>query len=236
MLYPNALRWLQRVVDDAALTGSSVSLDKLPATLSILLPSPRQSMATPDDSADSQTQQLLSSFLVQTAFLCLLRGAFFLVCRHYVNISLFSDLRSVIREDGFNSALESPDLDSIALDDVEKGYFPLSQNASSSRPHTPNGKGRASLDVGGARAGGSSAVSPGPAVTRRESSSGAGGNESGGRVSPPSSPGSQARSYQLVKQQNHLYPKLSTSLFCLSFSESSMLFTLVLFGDAVGER
>lgn len=32
------------------------------------------------------------------------------------------------------------------------------------------------------------------------------------------------------------YSTLSTALFCLSFSESSMLFTLLLFGDAVSER
>lgn len=184
-------------------------------------------------------RQATSSLLFETAFLVALRGVFFLVCRHFVNVSLFSDLRSVIREDGYNGVLETPDKNEIALDEVEKGgHFPGRAGAGvggSSRSTSPgrgaaHGKGRLRSDSTGSGTGGTA----GSSLLTINARSGASSSAPPGS-SPPPSPG-MVKKFSLARQQNYLYPKLSTSLFCLSFSESCMLFTLVLFGEAVGAR
>ena len=136
-------------------------------------------------------RQATSSLLFQTAFLVALRGVFFLVCRHFVNVSLFSDLRSVIREDGLDGALEGHDTNEIALDDVEKGgYFPVRTGAGggagSASPGlgTSKGKGRLRSDSTGSGTGGSAGSSLLTINARQGASSSA---SAGG--SPPVSPG-----------------------------------------------
>lgn len=132
-----------------------------------------------------------SSFSVglESFVLCIVRCAFFLCCRHYVNASLFSGLKSVIRQDNPSTSLDSPDPDSFQLDAFEAG---LSINSTKSTPSS-------SLlppEHGGPRR----VLSPSPSVL------------------------------------SGVYTKLSTGLFCLAFSESCTLFTLLLFGDVVSDR
>ncbi|GAA6051262.1 hypothetical protein JCM3770_006784, partial [Rhodotorula araucariae] len=159
------------------------------------------------------------SVLIETALLSCVRLALFLACRHYVNISLFSDLRDVIREDGLATDLDSPGADAIELEDAENGYFGLGAGGG------PGGGGSGAAASSSGRAGrdredglGAAAMgrkSPAPDGARRASFvPGLGGSTVAGRA----------------------YTKLSTALFCLSFSESGMLFTLLLFGDVVSER
>lgn len=166
-----------------------------------------------------------SNLLFETCFLMLLRSIYFFVCRHFVNVSLLSDLKSVIREDGFNPSSDSPERqlegEELELEEAEKGYFPVSandpdKNVPSSGGSTIKGKGRMIPGSTGGYAGG-----------RRGSGVG---------EVPDMSPGMASKRFAAARQQNYLYPKLSTTLFCLSFSESCMLFTLLLFGEAVGDR
>ncbi|KAK4699495.1 hypothetical protein P7C70_g6765, partial [Phenoliferia sp. Uapishka_3] len=163
--------------------------------------------------------QTTSGVLFETTLLSCLRGIFFLACRHYVNISLFSGLRSVIHEDTISSDTDSPDLGVIALDDAENGYFNSSNGLSSSSAAGGSGKGKArarsnSQEENVAGGSGVPLLSPRKTQPRRDS------------ATPPL----RAPASTLA------YPGLATSLFCLCFSESCMLFTLVLFGEAVGDR
>ncbi|KPV78568.1 uncharacterized protein RHOBADRAFT_51020 [Rhodotorula graminis WP1] len=159
-----------------------------------------------------------SPVLVETALLSLVRLALFIACRHYVNFSLFSDLRSVIREDGLATDLDSPDGGALELEDAEDGYFGLGAG-------------------GGAGAGAGKAM----AAAARESlhAPGGGGAGAGGRGA---SWGGDGRRGSLTPGgggtavAGRAYTRLSTALFCLSFSESGMLFTLLLFGDVVSAR
>lgn len=158
-------------------------------------------------------EETLSGVVFETILLSLVRGIFFLVCRHYVNLSLFSGLKSVIYEDHLSSDTESPEV--IALDDAEGGYFP----SSSTSNLLASSKGRArsgSLDGNGAGGVSAPLLSPRKSLPRRDS------------TSPVGYPGST--------YGGSAYPKLATSLFCLCFSESCMLFTLVLFGEAFGQK
>jgi len=152
------------------------------------------------------------SVLLETILFSVIRLGYFFACRQYVNISLFSNLRSVIREDGGSNDLDSPDGELVELEDAENGYF-------GSRNGAPNGTG---IDSKQREAGQTTALSP-AAATRRPSAVGKGEGAAGRKVE-----GSTTRA--------QLYTKLSTGLFCLSFSESCMLFTLLLFGEAISER
>ncbi|GAA5850021.1 hypothetical protein JCM8547_000984 [Rhodosporidiobolus lusitaniae] len=150
------------------------------------------------------------SVLLETSVLSVVRLAFFLACRQYVNVSLFSDLRDVIREDGLTTDLDSPDGDSIRLEDAENGYFGLS---------APGGA------AGGTGASRVREDGLGAALSRKGAGAALGRRES-------NSPAAAAAS----KSSGLLYSRLASALFCLSFSESCMLFTLLLFGEAVSER
>lgn len=153
------------------------------------------------------------SILLESAALSLIRFAFFLACRQYVNISLFSDLRNVIREDGLASDLEDPDGDSIQLEDAENGYFGLSTGAGAS----------------GGGAGGSSKP--------REDGLGAAMGRKGSVVNRRDSNGGTAAAAAAASRASGLlYSRLASALFCLAVSESCMLFTLLIFGEAVSER
>lgn len=161
----------------------------------------------------------------QTLALCLLRAIFYFFCRHYVNSSLFSNLRSVISQDTSTAVADALDQDGIALDELERGQIPTRSTGGSCAPHA---------GLGGMSRGKRSSVdnydgllSPGKGTGRKDSS--------GARALETLGGGAQARTV-LAKRQNHLYPTLSTGVFCLSFSESCMLFTLVLFGDVLGEK
>lgn len=167
------------------------------------------------------------TLVFETGLLICLRGVYFLVARHYVNVSLFSDLTSVIREDGAcSSGAETPEEGAIALEEAgETSYFPISP----------------ARTTGAALASGTSAVKGKGRATPGESSgeSVAAGSPRGikfvgatsiGALATPGGTGSIARK---LSTSNSLYPRMSTALFCLSFSESCMLFTLVLFGEAV---
>ena len=161
----------------------------------------------------------------ETGLLVCLRGVYFLVARHYVNASLFSDLTSVIREDGAcGSGTETPEEGAIALEEAgENSYFPISPARATgvtgaTGTSTAKGKGRAtSQESVGESPRGIKFVGP----------------TSIGALATPGGAGAVARK---LSTQNSLYPRMSTTLFCLSFSESCMLFTLVLFGEAVQPR
>jgi len=154
------------------------------------------------------------SVLLETVLFSVIRLGYFLACRQYVNISLFSNLRSVIREDQGSSDLDSPDGELVELEDAENGYFG-SRNGNGA----PNGTG---INSKQREAGQTTALSP-AAATRRASTVGKGEGALGRKVE-----GSITRA--------QLYTKLSTGLFCVSFSESCMLFTLLLFGEAISPR
>ncbi|GAA6036835.1 hypothetical protein JCM8097_006304 [Rhodosporidiobolus ruineniae] len=146
------------------------------------------------------------SIVAETAVLSVVRLAYFLACRQYVNRSLFSDLRSVIREDGLTTDLDSPDGDAIQLDDAENGYF----------------------GIAGSSGGAAGASKPredglGPALARKGTAVGLSRRDSN-TPTPPN------------KSSSLLYSRLASFLFCLSFSESCMLFTLLLFGEVVSEH
>lgn len=136
---------------------------------------------------------MTDSIWVETGLLSVIRVGYFIACRHYVNVSLFSNLRSVIREDGgASAALESPGDDggAVELDEAGSGYFNTA---------APN-----ALPL------------PATSTAPRKNGKGEGSNPATRRA--------------------RLYARLSSGLFCLSFSESCTLFTLLLFGEAVSER
>jgi hypothetical protein len=147
-----------------------------------------------------------SGLLFETTLLSLVRAAFFLLCQRYVTLFLFADLRAV-SEDALTDVLESPTRATIALDDADNGYLPSGSKAREEG-------GSLGLGIASSRKG---------AGARKDSSG-------------PSSPLSPGGSKGLQLGQSSFYTKLSTVLFCLSFSESCMLFTLLLFGEAVGDR
>ncbi|GAA5914418.1 hypothetical protein JCM6882_008226 [Rhodosporidiobolus microsporus] len=154
------------------------------------------------------------SLLIETALLSLVRLAYFLACRQYVAVSLFSDLRQVIREDGLTPDLDSPDGDAIQLEDAENGYFGAGAGGgggSSGGGLGAAGKGTREDGLGAAMARKSVATG----LQRRDSNS-------------PAPPG--------ASKSSGLYSNLASALFCLSFSESCMLFTLLIFGEVVNER
>lgn len=161
--------------------------------------------------------QATGSVLFETALLSMIRGIFFLACRHYVNLSLFSGLRSVIHEDATNLDSESPDPGTIQLDDAENGYF------APSAVSTASGKGKGRARSNSIEGNGGASGSSNPLLSPRKSQP----NRRDSGTPPPARPGPGGSS---------ALPKLATSLFCLCFSESCMLFTLVLFGEAVGDR
>ncbi|GAA5831859.1 hypothetical protein JCM11251_003913 [Rhodosporidiobolus azoricus] len=165
------------------------------------------------DTVDSPTPPSDSLFLEST-LLSVLRLAFFLACRQYVNISLFSDLRQVIREDGLAADLDSPDGDAIQLEDAENGYFGLSGTG---------GGGGVSAVAGGSGKG-AREDGLGAALSRKSVAAGLQRRDS----TSPAPPGAN-------KASGVLYSRLATVLFCLSFSECCMLFTLLIFGEVVSE-
>lgn len=154
--------------------------------------------ATSGSSSNSNS----NSVVLETFLLSLFRLAFFICCRQYVNASLFSDLKLVIKQDGNSDSLESPDPDSIHLDNLESGF-----NSGRS-----NGKGLAAQPSSSSGVN-SSLLSP------------LDGNSTPRRQASPAPSGT-----------SRLYTRLSTGLFCLAFSESCTLFTLLLFGDVISDR
>ncbi|GAA5922305.1 Golgi pH regulator family protein [Sporobolomyces koalae] len=149
------------------------------------------------------------SVLLETVLFSVVRLGYFLACRQYVSVSLFSNLRNVIREDQGPVELDSPGDEGIELDGAESGYFGGAVGSLTGHG-TGNAKALAS-------------ALPLPATTRWVSAQGK-SDPAGRRLE-----GSGSR-------RARIYTKLSTALFCLSFSESCTLFTLLLFGEAVSER
>lgn len=194
----------------------------------LLLPLTQSASSTPraremDGAADGPPHPPEgSSLLLETALLSCVRLALFIACRHYVNLSLFSDLRNVIREDGLVTDLDSPDDGAIELEDAEDGYFGLSAGGGGAAAGASSGgKGARERQEGlGQAAAG--------LVTGRRGLSWEGGRR-GLSLSGAAGAGGTAVA-------GRAYTRLSTALFCLSFSESGMLFTLLLFGDAVSAR
>lgn len=155
------------------------------------------------------------SIALETVLLSAARLAYFAACRLYVNKSLFADLREVIREDGLSSDVDTPDNDAIELDEAEGGYLGLSGNG------------------GGAGAGGKALLGSrlredglGAALNKRPSVAAA----------VPDRRDSLSPGQTGASTAGRAYTRLSKALFCLAFSESCMLFTLLLFGDAVSDR
>ncbi|GAA6001642.1 hypothetical protein JCM10207_002244 [Rhodosporidiobolus poonsookiae] len=151
------------------------------------------------------------SLYVQSALLSVLRLAFFLACQSYVHRWLFADLREVIREDGLAQDLDYDSPDILELADAENGYFGLGGGGGGGG----GGTSRAREDGLGAALARKSTLNT-PGVNRRDSNT-------------PSS-------IQASRASGVLYSRLSSALFCLAFSESCMLFTLLLFGEVVSEQ
>ncbi|BGP53009.1 hypothetical protein JCM8202_004093 [Rhodotorula sphaerocarpa] len=163
------------------------------------------------------------TLVLETALLVGVRVVYFIACRFYVNAYLFAGLRDVLREDGIIEDDDAGESEAIRLEDAEDGVFGGVSSLGSSngggggagRPLSPSlGKSR---DDGA----GTSLL---PTSVRRPSTLGEVGRKN------------SASSLYGRSETSRTYSKLATALFCLSFSESSMLFTLLLFGDAVSER
>jgi len=108
-----------------------------------------------------------NSVLLETCLLSAARLAFFVCCRQYVNASLFSDLKLVIKQDGNADPLDSPDPDSIHLDNLELGFSNPRSAAKglTAQPSSSNGVNSSLLSPG---AGTPRRVpSPGPSGTSR---------------------------------------------------------------------
>ena len=150
---------------------------------------------------------------LETAALLGLRASFYLLARRYLQRTLFSDLRQVIHEETSTSSPtstgghESPD------------EFPLSPSTSgttSLRDQLYNLRGAANS---------SSSILP---VTNRAGSTTPTNSRS--RANSGNNHGKSAASQATGKG---VAPKLAGAIFCLSVSECSTLFALILFGGAV---
>ncbi|KDE09600.1 hypothetical protein MVLG_00008 [Microbotryum lychnidis-dioicae p1A1 Lamole] len=189
-----------------------------------------------------------SSVLWETAALTLLRSTFFVVASRYVNVSLFVDLRSVSEDSTLAAPLESPSRGAIALEEIDdeantsNGSALLSLGPSigssthagvagggaSSGTGTGTGTGTGGTGNNGAsntKIGISSALPQSPTVRTKRLGTDPPRKESSAGL-PSGSKGSSSA----------VYMRSATALFCLAFSESSMLFTLLLFGDAVSDK
>ncbi|SCV68300.1 BQ2448_421 [Microbotryum intermedium] len=182
------------------------------------------------------------SVMWETAALTLLRSTFFVVASRYVNVSLFVDLKTVSEDSSLVAPLESPSRGAIALEEVD-GPEAGSSNCSTALlnlgssigssgygggagggagPGTGTGAGTGASST---KAGISSALPPSPTVRTKRPGSNASRKESS--VMLPSG---------VKGTSSEVYTRSASALFCLAFSESSMLFTLLLFGDAVSDR
>lgn len=173
------------------------------------------------------------SILLQTFFLILLRIVYFLISQYFVKISLLTDLNSVIQEDSGNinvTGINNQELeDELELEEAERGYFSTTINNNS------NGSNSSSRDnlLGGSPIRNNSLTSNKIKINRRESDLPGLNNNHNNSINLDGT-----SNFTLLKRQsnNSFYPKVSTILFCLSFSESCMLFTLLLFGEVVNQR
>lgn len=188
-----------------------------------------------------------SSVLFETTALLCLRSIFFFACRHYVSLSLSSDLRSVIEEDDDVLELENTSL-LLAEEglsslpgrskssgggggEVEGGNYYDDDDGSPTRAGGGKGKGRNVHSVELERIEGSTSGSSLPPTPTRSKTS----SPVHSRHHPNTTTASGRRGVK-PRQTNSLYSKLATSVFCVSFSESCMLFTLVLFGEVISDR
>lgn len=163
------------------------------------------------------------TLVLETALLVGVRVVYFIACRFYVNAYLFAGLRDVLREDGIIEDDDAGESEAIRLEDAEDGVF----------------GGVSSL--GSSNGGGGGAGRPLSPSLGKSRDDGAGTSLLRTSVRRPSTLGevgrkNSASSLYGRSETSRTYSKLATALFCLSFSESSMLFTLLLFGDAVSER
>lgn len=166
------------------------------------------------------------SILIQTLFLILLRIIYFFACQYFVKFTLLKDLNQVIKQDsGGSNSLEDEE-----EDELELGYFSTASTSSSNSNGSSNGSSSTNLTSSSNRDGlvGSPIRANRGAATKIPTSSNSIGNEFN-NINLNDSTSNK-------KQQNSIYPKLSTILFCLSFSECCMLFTLLIFGEVVGSR
>jgi hypothetical protein len=181
-----------------------------------------------------------TTLLRDTTALLALRGVFFFACRHYVSLSLNSGLRSVIEErdgtgeEGGRGENELND-DSLSfggsgidLDVMERGAGGSYKDVvTTSTPPGDGVKVRTSCSTSQDEISLGTSAASSPALSKFAMQPQTMGNV----------PGMSARRVTLTKSPTStLYSKLATSVFCVSFSESCMLFTLVLFGEAVSDR
>ncbi|SCZ90126.1 BZ3500_MvSof-1268-A1-R1_Chr1-3g01792 [Microbotryum saponariae] len=183
-----------------------------------------------------------SSVVWETAALTLLRSTFFVVASRYVNVSLFVDLRSVSEDSTLAAPLESPSRGAIALEEIDdeantsNGSALLNLGPSigtSSHAGGAGGGASAGTGTGGTgnngasntKIGISSALPQSPTVRTKRLG-----------TNPPRKESSAVLPSGTKGSSSAVYTRSATALFCLAFSESSMLFTLLLFGDAVSDR
>ncbi|GAA5878165.1 hypothetical protein JCM3774_004316 [Rhodotorula dairenensis] len=146
---------------------------------------------------------------IESALLTCVRLVYFLACRHYVNAFLLAGLKDVIREDGIAAEDDAQDGEAVRLAEAEDGVFTGGGAAS--------GSGTSREDA---------STSPLlPTSSRR-----------GSAVDNNTRRDSQSLPYPGRTASSRTYSRLASALFCLAFSESSMLFTLLLFGDAFSEH
>lgn len=179
----------------------------------------------------------------QTALLGLVRCSFVLASRRYVHRSLFADLRQVEQDTGLvdDKLLESPaaavnavnghaiSLDDLGpADDDDGGRAGQSLLAISSAGNSSTGDSATKEHLG---------IGIGLPPVKRQSthqtthSKGSAGSSAGSASPKPLSLATAATSHYA-----QLYSKIATAVFCIAFSESCMLFTLLLFGEIVNDR
>lgn len=166
----------------------------------------------------------------ETALLLLLRAGFFTAARGYLRHSLFADLRQVIRDEGLPNAPSSPSAR------YGSGYDTPDETPTTPLDERGNSSFRDQLYRSTNVLSSSSSSSSLPPPVTSTISSGRRNSTSG-----PSSPSGRARSASGSRKKHAsahsqgIAPVLSGTVFCLTVSECSTLFALILFGGAVND-
>lgn len=172
---------------------------------------------------------------LETLILLGLRFAYFISAQQYLQRSLYSDLRQVIREETSSTAgaLGDGDVSSHGIggpataDDSDDPVTPSTSNGGQSLREQLS-------SLRGAQNSASSILLPHHSGTSSTAL---------GRISPTTSrrrsgSGNSARAIRQssAKQTSTLARRVSSAIFCISVSECMTLFTLLLFGNIVGGR
>lgn len=188
-----------------------------------------------------------SSIAIETLLVFLLRASFFFLASRYLQRTLFSDLRQVIHEETSTVAAPGGPLSPSAASGYDTPHSAASYGFAHSPPVSPGAGGNGpslreqlySLSTAGrAGANGSSSILPTTAytgrspsgTTQRNRANSRGGGASNGSAS---SSGHTAMTSAKAGGSKGYTSTLAGAIFCLSVSECSSLFALILFGGAL---